>query len=126
MIDAPASKSFSPRRALPQRNRISPLVWMNAVCLDAPMVAVSWLWLFGESVDASMSTAAMAALFLTAWLIYLGDRLGDCASLDVRRATSCRQRFCLRHRRTWIVVIGAVAVTDAAVVATQLGSGVLM
>ena len=126
MIATTASGSFTERQKPPQKIRISLLVWINVICLDAPLVAVCWLWLFATSFGAPVSTAGMAALFLTAWLIYLGDRLGDCASVDVRRATSFRQRFCVKHRRTWLVLIGAVAVADAAVVATQLASGVLV
>ena len=126
MIATTASKSFVGQRIPPPRIRISPFVWLNAVCLDAPLVAVCWLWLFATSFDALVSAAAMAALFLTAWLIYLGDRLGDCASVDVRRATSFRQRFCVSHRRRWLQAIVAVALIDAAVVATQLGSAVLI
>ena len=126
MIGAPASKSFTARRALPEKNRISPLVWMNAVCLDAPLVAVSWCWLFARSFDAPVTASGMVALFLTAWLIYLGDRFGDTASVDVHRATSFRQRFCLKYRRGWLVVIGAVAAADVVVVATKLAAGVLV
>jgi hypothetical protein len=126
MIGAPASKSFTAAGGVPQRIRISPLVWMNAVCLDAPVVAVSWLWLFARSFEVALAPAAIAALFLTAWLIYLADRLGDTTTVDLRRATSFRQRFCLQHRRVWLVLIGIVAVADAAVIATQLRSGVLM
>lgn len=126
MIATTASKSFADQRGGPQKVRISPLAWMNAICLDAPLVAVCWLWLFAATFKAPVSAAEMAALFLTAWLIYLADRLGDCVSVNVRRATSFRQRFCVKHRRAWLVVVGVVAVVDATVVATQLGSGVLM
>jgi hypothetical protein len=131
MIGTPASTSFTDRRGKSgpeqryERGRIPhPLTWPNVVCLDAPLVAVSWQWLFARSFDAPVSAAGMAALFLTAWLIYLGDRSGDCASVDVRRASSSRQRFCLKYRRAWLVLLVAVGVADAAVVATQLGSGV--
>ena len=126
MIAPTASKSFAERRDRAQKIRISPLAWMNAVCLDAPLVAVSWLWLLAASFDLPVSRWATAALFLTSWLIYLSDRLGDCAAVDVRRATSFRQRFCLRHRRTWAVAIVVVALLDAAVVAMQLRSDMLM
>lgn len=125
MIATTASNSFTERRERPQRIRMSPLAWMNAVCLDAPVVALCWLWLFAASFKAPVSAAEMAALCLTAWLIYLGDRLSDCVAVDIRRAASFRQRFCVKHRRSWLAVIGVVAVADAAVVATQLGSGVL-
>ena len=121
MIDAPASKSFSARRDVPQKNRISPLVWMNAVCLDAPLVAVTWHWLFARSFGLPITGGAMAALFLTAWVIYLADRFGDSVSIDLRRATSFRQRFCVRHRRAWMFGTAVVGVADVAVVVALLG-----
>lgn len=126
MIDAPASKRFTAWRAVPEKNRISPLVWMNAVCLDAPLVAVSWVWLFARSFGAPVTSGGTAALFLTAWLIYLADRFGDGVSVDLRRATSFRQRFCVRHRRGWLIAIIAVAMADLAVVLRQLGRDALL
>ena len=126
MIDAPASKSFNARRALRQKNRLSPLVWMNAVCLDAPLVAISWHWLFARSFETAIAAGAIAALFLTAWLIYLADRFGDSVSIDRHRATSFRQRFCLKHRRAWLIATALVAAADVAVVATQLRSAIFL
>lgn len=125
MIGATASKRFRAGRSSPKQ-RVSPLVWLNAVCLDAPVVAVSWLWLFARTFDVALAPAGVAALFLTAWLIYLADRFGDTRAADLCRATSHRQRFCLKHRRLWLVLIGIVALADVAVVVTQLGSGVLI
>ena len=53
------------------------------------------------------------ALFLTAWLIYLGDRLADSASLEPDGPQSLRQQFCRRHRKLWIVALAFVAGFDA-------------
>src|SRR3712207_5621778 len=125
MIGAPASKSFTAPRALPQRNRISPVAWMNLVCLDAPLVAVSWQWLFAKSSGLAVAPGARAALFLTAWLIYLADRFGDSMSVDLRRSSSLRQRFCVRHQRGWLATIGIVGAADLVVVATLLEPPVL-
>lgn len=99
---------------------------MNAVCLDAPLVAVSWVWLFARSFDVPVATSGLTALFLTAWLIYLADRLGDTVLIDRRRVTSFRQRVCLEHRRAWLIVTAAVAVADLAVVGAQFRSGFVM
>ncbi|HEX8679594.1 MAG TPA: hypothetical protein VF683_06530, partial [Chthoniobacterales bacterium] len=120
MIEAPASKSFTAPRASPQKNRISPLVWMNLVCLDAPLVAVSWQWLFARSFRIEISSGTTAALFLTAWVIYLADRFGDAGSLGGASAVSLRQQFCLRHRHAWRWLIAIVVAIDVAMVATQL------
>jgi hypothetical protein len=120
MIAAPASKSFTAAPAGPQKNRISPLVWMNLVCLDAPLVAVSWHWLFARSFGAAIPRGATAALFLTAWVIYLADRFGDAISLGQAPRLSLRQEFCLRHRRTWIAALAFIALADLLVVAIAL------
>ena len=113
MTGASASKSFaeqgrrSRRAAAPclprgdaatQRRGYSAVTWLNLVCLDAPLVAIGWQWLFAWSFDLSVPKGGTAALFLTAWLIYVADRLGDSLSIDLGRATSLRQRFCYGHR----------------------------
>jgi len=97
MIEVAASKSFTPASAPPREKRISPFVWLNLVCLDAPLVAVSWHWLLADVFQIAIPRGTTAALFLTAWLIYLTDRFVDSVSLDQRTAVSLRQRFCRRH-----------------------------
>ena len=120
MIEAPASKSFTAPHSFPEKIRASPLVWLNLVCLDAPLVAVSWHWLFARSFGVVIPTGTTIALFLTAWLIYLADRLGDSMSLGQAPVLSLRQQFCLRHRGAWLATIGAILVADLLVAATQL------
>ena len=56
------------------------------------------------------------ALFLTAWLIYLGDRFADAISLKANLPRSLRQDFCLRHREVWITLVALVAGFDAYVI----------
>ena len=109
------------------RSRVPhPLTWLNIVCLDAPLVAISWQWLFAQSFDVAVPSGAAAALFFTAWLIYLADRLGDSLSIDRRLATSLRQRFCLEHRGAWIVAVVCVATVDALIAATLIGGPIML
>lgn len=82
--------------------RAGPAVWLNLVCLDAPIVAIVWLWLFAGTFHMPVHPGNAVALFLTAWLIYLADRLVDAASLRVGTPRSLRQDFCLKHREIWI------------------------
>ena len=98
------------------------LVWLNLVCLDAPLVAISWQWLFAKAFDVPVNTASRAALFLTAWLIYLADRRGDASTLESGAPTSLRQRFCFRHRKAWLTVIVIVGSADAWLIGTLLDS----
>lgn len=137
MNEATASKRFAGERdcsngavspfsvrenASTQRSGYSVSIFLNLVCLDAPIVAVSWQWLFARAFGIGVAPGASAALFLTAWFIYLADRFGD--SLSVRRgaSTSLRERFCLQHRSAWIVILALVAASDVFVIFAQLES----
>jgi hypothetical protein len=103
---------ISPDRAA----RSSPLLWLNVVCLDAPLVAICWQWIFARSFHLSVPPGQWAALFLTAWIIYLADRLGDSESLVPGQPKSVRQHFCLRHKKIWFVSMICVGALDLIVV----------
>jgi len=90
----------------------SPLLWLNLVCLDAPLVAICWQWVFAHSFHLSVPVGRRAALFLTAWIIYLADRFGDSVSLVAGQPKSARQQFCLRHKSLWLAAIICVGVID--------------
>ncbi len=94
----------------------SPGVWLNLVCLDAPVVAVAWQWLFATTFHVPMQFGNSAALLLTAWLIYLADRLADASSLNPDGPRSLRQEFCLKHRRVWMGALMAVAAAAASAI----------
>ncbi len=93
-----------------------PLLWLNVVCLDAPLVAICWQWIFAHSFHLSVPLGHRAALFLTAWIIYLADRLGDSLSVAAGEPKSVRQRFCLRHKKIWFVSVICIGVLDFIVV----------
>jgi hypothetical protein len=117
------------RQAVPQwrdprtAQRAVPTVWLNLVCLDAPIVAVVWLWLFARTFHVSVQLGNAVALFLTAWLIYLADRLADASSLKAGSPRSLRQEFCLRHREIWITALFLVAGFDLYVIWRSLAAG---
>ena len=102
------------------RARISPIVWLNLLCLDAPFVAITWQWLFARSFGVSITTSSRAALFLTAWLIYLADRLADTWALRPDDPRSLRQVFCQRYRGAYVVVIPSLALIDLWIISRQL------
>ena len=91
-------------------------VWLNLACLDAPLVAVAWLCLFGATFRIPLQIGNCLALFLTAWLIYLADRFADATSLKPDVPRSLRQDFCLRHREIWIATVTLVAGFNAYVI----------
>jgi hypothetical protein len=94
----------------------NPLVWLNFVCLDAPLVAICWQWIFGHTLHLVVPLGHRVALFFSAWLIYLADRLGDSMSLRSSQPKSLRQQFCLRHRTVWLPAIIGVGMVDTIVV----------
>jgi hypothetical protein len=94
----------------------NPLVWLNCVCLDAPLVAICWQWIFAHSLHLAVRPGHRIALFFTAWLIYLADRFGDSMSLRPSDPMSLRQQFCLRHGNIWLPAITCVGMIDAIVV----------
>jgi hypothetical protein len=97
-----------------------PLVWLNLVCLDAPLIAIGWQWLFAREFGVALSASAAQALFLTAWLIYASDRFADTIALKPSDERSLRQEFCLRHRTIWLAGILVIAFVDAGIVLMRL------
>lgn len=95
------------------------------VCLDAPVVAIAWQWLFAHCLHMAVSAWARGALFLTAWLIYLVDRLADALSLHANSPRSARQQFCLRHKKLCLVLIPIVGLIDAAIILLRLNHDVI-
>ncbi len=73
----------------------------------------------------AVSIWAHGALFLTAWLIYLVDRLADALSLQANSPRSARQHFCLRHKKLWLGLIPVVGSIDAEIILLRLNRDVI-
>ncbi len=112
-----------------QGNRLSitrrPLIWLNCFCLDAPIVATVWQGLFAVAFHFQLALADRLALFLTAWWIYLADRLADSLTAAPSSMLTARGAFCLRHRRAFPVVFGLVGLADAVVVVAALDQSLI-
>jgi hypothetical protein len=85
-------------------------------------VSVAWLWLFARSFHTTIDPVIGAALFLTAWLIYLADRLADTYSMRDNGPRSLRHEFCLSHRRIWIAALAVVSTADAYLIWRNIGA----
>ena len=109
----------------PSHDRAVPLAArVNALSLDAPAVAVVWQAVFVVAcLQRWPRWPEAAALGLTVWLIYVGDRLLDARRLDTRRPHLYRHRLHADHARTlaaaWLVGLGLAV----AVVVGRLGAG---
>jgi hypothetical protein len=118
----PRDEIFREGRSL----RFSPIVWLNLACLDAPLVAVAWQWIFARSFHIPLSPWVRIALFLTAWLIYLADRFADTLTLPKSAPNSQRQEFCSRHQREWMVVVAAIALCNGWIILRELDLATLL
>lgn len=123
-----ASETYRAQKTI-ERDRVmtrpSPIVWLNLVCLDAPIVAITWQWLFGRSFHLSISMPTRVALFLTAWLIYLADRLADTWSLRINEPRSLRQQFCQRYQTRWFGAIVVLAIIDLWIISRHLDRAII-
>lgn len=97
-----------------------PLLWLNLLCLDAPLVAVTWQWMFAESFGVGLAPPARIALFFSAWLIYLLDRVADTFAAGDDEPMAIRHAFCKRHRLGYIVGSILILIAGASVAGTWL------
>ncbi len=99
-------------RVVPSAHRKPWWLIPNLLSLDAPLVAVAWLYMFAKTwrVD-YLPWAAYFSLGLVVWVIYVGDRLLD-ASMDIGSSgkLEARHQFHLKHRRIfkWLVIVASI------------------
>lgn len=120
MNDAPPSPTPGVAPAAAATRSYSPVVWLNLFCLDAPLVALAWQWIFARSFGAHLTWPLRVLLFLTAWLIYLGDRFADSIRLPAGSPRSERHQFCQDHMVGWWIAIVIIFVVDAALALRSL------
>lgn len=95
--------------------RVSLPLWglPTALSLDAPLVAVSWQWLFAKQFAVELGWLEPSLLFLTVWLIYAADRLLDGFKLDLKKTHTFRHAFYVNHRSfislIWLLVFTLTA-----------------
>lgn len=99
-------------------------LWLipNLLSLDAPLVAVAWLYMFAKTwrVD-YLPWAAYFSLGLVVWVIYVADRLVD-ASLESgsQHKLEARHEFHRKHQRGFRRMAIAAAVVAVFLVVTRL------
>ena len=101
---------------MPSEQRKPLWLYPNLLSLDAPLVAVAWLYIFAKTwrVD-YLPWAAYISLGLVVWVIYVTDRLLDAS---MRGGTSekleARHEFHRKHQRVFrrvAVIAGVVALS---------------
>jgi hypothetical protein len=86
-------------------------LWPNLLGLDAPVVAVSWQWLFARVFQIELPVVFHLILGLSVWCIYLADRLFDVYRTAPSLIETARRRFSRRRFGILaaLVIIAAVA-----------------
>src|SRR5581483_1242818 len=102
-----------------------PLVWLNCLCLDAPLVAVAWQGIFAKAFHFRLATSELIALFLTAWWIYLADRLVDSFTLNLSAPVVVRAHFSLHRRPAFALALVVICLSDAALILSKLSHAVI-
>jgi hypothetical protein len=87
---------------------------------------VAWLYLFARTFHDSVEPVNRAVLFLTAWVIYLADRLADSCSLPESGPRSLRHAFCFDHRHVWAGALSVIAIADVYLVRRSVGGATLV
>ncbi|MEM1084536.1 MAG: hypothetical protein AAGI48_10515 [Verrucomicrobiota bacterium] len=80
-------------------------LWPNLLSLDAPLVAVAWLYMFARAWRVDFHPwHAYVALGLTVWLIYVADRLLDVRMKDADDPSLGRRHdFHARHQKKFLI-----------------------
>ncbi len=113
-----------PTEALPAENRSPPTplwLWPNLLSLDAPLVAVVWLWFFGAAERLYFGAEFYFVVAGVVWCVYVGDRLVDVWRTAGHARGSLPQTARLSfYRRHWRIFLSGLAVVAVVVVATIL------
>ena len=73
------------------------LLSINSLSLDAPLVAITWLWFFSHIYNCYIIPAHYYILFSVTWLAYSGDRLLDTLRTPGSIRNTPRHRFTSQH-----------------------------
>lgn len=88
-------------------------LWPNLLSLDAPLVAVVWVWMFAKTWRVVWYPDSLYLLVgLSVWIIYVVDRLLDSGVVKSSpRSESPRHQFHQRHSKVlWVcVILAAIA-----------------
>lgn len=106
---------------MPAANRKPLWLLPNLLSLDAPLVAIGWLYVFLQTWRLYHPWEAYLALGLAVWVIYVADRLFDCSmagEADFR--LEARHAFHYRHRRCFVIGLAVALGVAALLVLTRM------
>ncbi len=92
----------------------------NLLSLDAPLVAVAWLYMFAKTWGVNYHPEhEYVVLGLVVWVLYVADRLLDAAVHGESPRCQERHRFHRRHRRKFMVGVVIAGITAVVLVLTR-------
>ena len=102
-------------------------LWPQVLCLDAPLVAVSWMAALAKSHHLRLQPSFYIGLGLVTWIVYVLDRTADAISGRLPTPMSARHAFCLRHQKILLrVMVPVVAVYVIWLALTDVPTGLLI
>lgn len=108
-------------RVVPAAHRKPLWLYPNLLSLDAPLVAVAWLYVFIQSWRLYHPWEAYLTLALAVWGIYAADRLLDASMAGASSVRlEARHDFHQRYRRRFAIGIAVAALIAVVVVATRM------
>lgn len=108
-------------------SRIPWWLWPQVLCLDAPLVAVSWMAALAKSHHLRLQPSLYIGLGLVTWIVYVLDRTADAISGRLAAPMSARHAFCLRHQNVLLrVLVPVVAGYVAWLALTDVPKGLLI
>lgn len=109
-------------RVVPSEQRKPWWLYPNLLSLDAPLVAVVWLYIFAKTWTVQyLPWTAYIALGLIVWMIYVADRLIDASMPEGGSGRlEARHDFHRKHQRLFRLLLKIAAVTAVILVVTQL------
>lgn len=100
-------------------------MYPNVLSLDAPVVAVAWLYVFAKVWNVNYVEPLLPwVLGLFVWLVYAVDRLLD-SSYGKAHYFPLRHQFLLQHKKYFIIGIGVVSVLTVVLALVHLQSSIL-
>lgn len=110
---------------MPQEDRKPWWLLPNLLSLDAPLVALAWLFIYERCWKLYIQWPAYACLGLAVWVIYVADRLFD-AGISVSEGTqmAARHQFHWRHRVFFRWAGGFAAIITLALTILRMPSAI--
>ncbi len=100
--------------------RTRPWIWPGLLSLDAPIIAVLWLVLFGKALEVRVPATETAVLAMAVWLIYVADRILDSFRESERVPLAPRHEFYKEYRAAFVLPFCAILLLAAWMAWTKL------